>query len=155
MAFAAPRTDAEGSASGFDARARKLFLEHLALTSNVAASARKAGVSSSRAYALKRKNADFARDWQAALCEGFARLESELLAEALRTISGKVTEATLKSRAQKHRLALALLAMHRSSVRGTGKPAAKADNGAAIAARVEEKLRDMRARVKVANAAKG
>ena len=151
MAFAKPRTDAEGAASGFDARARKLFLEHLALTSNVAASARKAGVSSSRAYALKRKNADFAREWQSALCEGFARLESELLAEALRTISGKVSEATLKSRAQKHRLALALLAMHRSSVRGTGKTAAKADNGAAIAARVEEKLRDMQARMKAGN----
>lgn len=151
MAFAPPRTDADAAASGFDARARKLFLEHLALTSNVAASARKAGVPSSRAYALKRKNADFARDWQAALCEGFARLESELLAEALRTISGKVTEATLKSRAQKHRLALALLAMHRSSVRGAAKPSAKPDNGAAIAARVEEKLRDIRARVKAGN----
>lgn len=155
MAFAKPRTDAEGGASGFDARARKLFLEHLALTSNVAASARKAGVSSSRVYALKRKNADFARDWQAALCEGFARLESELLAEALRTISGKVSEATLKSRAQKHRLALALLAMHRTSVRGTMKPANRADNNAAIAARVEEKLRDMRARVRAADAAEG
>lgn len=155
MAFAKPRTGAEGGTSGFDARARKLFLEHLALTSNVAASARKAGVSSSRAYALKRKNADFARDWQTALCEGFARLESELLAEALRTISGKVSDATLKSRAQKHRLALALLAMHRSSVRGTAKPTKHADNSAAIAARVEEKLRDMRARVKAADATQG
>ena len=153
MAFAKPRVDAEASAPGFDARARKLFLEHLALTSNVAASARKAGIPSSRAYALKRRNADFARDWQVALCEGFARLESELLAEALRTISGKVSEATLKSRAQKHRLALALLAMHRSAVRGTTKPAVKADNGAAIAARVEAKLRDMRARMKAADAA--
>lgn len=151
MAFAKPRVDAEAVASGFDARARKLFLEHLALTSNVAASARKAGVSSSRAYALKRKNADFARDWQTALCEGFARLESELLAEALRTISGKVTDATLKSRAQKHRLALALLSMHRSSVRGAPKASATSDNGAAIAARVAEKLRDMQARVKAEN----
>ena len=154
MAFAKPRADAETGASAFDARARKLFLDHLALTSNVAASARKAGVSSSRAYALKRKNADFARDWQAALAEGFARLESELLAEALRTISGKVSDATLKSRAQKHRLALALLAMHRASVRGTLKPVKSVDNGSAIAARVEEKLRDMQARVKAANAAK-
>ena len=104
MAFAKPRADAQNGASGFDARARKLFLEHLALTSNVAASARKAGVVSSRVYVLKRKNPDFARDWQVALSEGFARLEAELLAEALRTISGKVSDATLKSRAQKHRL---------------------------------------------------
>ncbi len=152
MAFAAPRVDAEGAASGFDARARKLFLEHLALTSNVAASARKAGVPSSRVYALKRRNADFARDWQAALCEGFARLEAELLAEALRTISGKVSDATLKSRAQKHRLALALLAMHRASVRGPAKSPARADQSAALAARVEEKLRDMRARLKAHDA---
>ncbi len=62
MAFVKPRADAQNGASGFDARARKLFLEHLALTSNVAASARKAGVASSRVYALKRKNPDFARD---------------------------------------------------------------------------------------------
>jgi|GEM_PF-605308 len=150
MAFAKPRADAQSGASGFDARARKLFLEHLALTSNVAASARKAGVASSRVYALKRKNPDFACDWQAALSEGFARLEAELLAEALRTISGKVSDATLKSRAQKHRLALALLAMHRNSVRGAPKPVAKADNSAEIAARVEAKLLDMRARVKAA-----
>ncbi len=154
MAFAKPRVDAQSGASGFDARARKLFLEHLALTSNVAASARKAGVASSRGYALKRKNPDFARDWQAALSEGFARLEAELLAEALRTISGKVSDATLKSRAQKHRLALALLAMHRSSVRGGPKPIAKADNSAEIAARVEAKLRDMQARVKAGNGTK-
>ena len=154
MAFAPPRADAQSGASAFDARARKLFLDHLAQTSNVAASARKAGVPSHRAYALKRKNPDFARDWRAALSEGFARLEAELLAEALRTISGKVSDATLKSRAQKHRLALALLAMHRSAVRGTSKAAAKTDNSAAIAARVEEKLRDMQARVKAGHGAK-
>ena len=41
MAFAKPHADAQNGASGFDARARKLFLEHLALTSNVAASARR------------------------------------------------------------------------------------------------------------------
>lgn len=153
MAFAKPRDSAGAVASGFDARARKVFLEHLATSSNVAASARKAGISSSRAYALKRKNADFARDWQAALAEGFARLESELLAEALRTISGKVSDATLKSRAQKHRLALALLAMHRASVRGTPKAAPLGDRPD-LAAQVVDKLCNMQARIKATNAAK-
>jgi hypothetical protein len=66
-----------------------------------------------------------------------------------------VSDATLKSRAQKHRLALALLTMHRSSVRGNPKPISKADNNAEIAKRVEAKLLDMRARVKAAKAANG
>lgn len=109
---------ATGGLRLFDARARTLFLEELAMTANVSASARKAGIAAHTAYALRRRNADFAARWQAALAEGFARLEGDLLAEALTTSSGTLSAATLKSRAQRHRLGLALLALHRTSVRG-------------------------------------
>ena len=156
MAFRKTPAAAGEGACAFDARARKAFLDHLAMTSNVAASARAAGVSSARAYALRRRHPGFHDQWQAALAEGFARLEAELLAEALRAVSGKVSEATLKSRAQRQRLGLALLAMHRASVRGAPKQAAlPSDSRAALAAKVEAKLLYIRARLKAQNAAQG
>ena len=147
MAFAQPAR-AQGAAAPFDARARKIFLEHLAQTSNVAASARAAGISAQTAYGLRRRNAEFAAQWQAALTEGFARLESALLAEALTAVSGRISDAALKSRAQKHRLGLALLALHRGSVRGPAKPAAAPDTR--IADKVTAKLIDMHRRMRPA-----
>lgn len=153
MAFATQA--AAGVRAPFDARARKIFLDHLAMTSNVAASARAAGVTANSAYAFRRRNADFAQLWQAALAEGFARLEGELLAEALTAVSGKVTDATLKSRAQKHRLGLALLTMHRASVRGA-KAAPAADQDVGLADKVRAKLLDMHRRMHIdSGAAKG
>ncbi len=80
--------------------------------------------------------------------QGFARLESALLAEALTAVSGRISDAALKSRAQKHRLGLALLALHRGSVRGTAKPAAAPDTR--IADKVTAKLIDMHRRMRPA-----
>lgn len=57
----------------------RAFLGELAASSNVSASARKAGVSTSTAYEARRTNPEFNRDWQRALCEGYAHLEMELL----------------------------------------------------------------------------
>lgn len=125
------------------------FLDQLAATSNVAASARAAGMNGNAMYRERRRNAEFAARWHAALCEGFARLEAELLAEALVAPSGNVKDATLKSRAQKYRLGLALLAAHRAAVRGQG--GAVAGPGAAgqgdARERLTAKLRTMQARV--------
>ncbi|QZH76375.1 MAG: hypothetical protein JY451_07525 [Erythrobacter sp.] len=56
------------------------FLEKLAATSNITASARAAGINTSKAYAFRRKDRDFARAWRKALCEGYDNLELELLA---------------------------------------------------------------------------
>jgi hypothetical protein len=142
-------TQPVAGAARFDARARRAFLDHLAMTANVAASARAAGIAPHLAYATRRRNAEFASQWQAALTEGFARLESALLAEALSAVSGKVSDATLKSRAQKHRLGLALLAMHRASVRGGGKAAALVEpkRDRAMADKVAAKIRDMHNRM--------
>ncbi|PKP96798.1 MAG: hypothetical protein CVT74_15995, partial [Alphaproteobacteria bacterium HGW-Alphaproteobacteria-13] len=99
-----------------------MFLEALAESSNVAASARRAGTNANAMYRERRRNAGFAARWQEALCEGFARLEAELLAEALVAPNGNVKDVTLKSRAQKYRLGLALLAAHRAAVRGAKLP---------------------------------
>jgi hypothetical protein len=104
---------------------RSLFLDHLAQTANVSASALAAGVKSSAVYAERRRTPAFRDAWALALAEGYARLETDLLAEALQTPSGRTGDGTLKARAQKHRLAIALLSAHRASVKG-GAPVASA-----------------------------
>ncbi|MFN4357921.1 hypothetical protein [Sphingopyxis alaskensis] len=123
-----------------------IFLEALAESSNVAASARKAGIGADAMYRERRRNSGFAARWQAALCEGFARLEAELLAEALIAPTGNVKDATLKSRAQKYRLGLSLLAAHRAAVRGAKLPGVgpAATQGSAKA-RLTAKLHAMQA----------
>lgn len=58
---------------------RRLFLDHLAESSNVTLSADKAGVSVSRAYKVRREETEFARQWLTALAEGYLHLEMELV----------------------------------------------------------------------------
>ena len=98
-------------------------------------------------YRERRRNTGFAARWHEALCEGFARLEAELLSEALIAPTGNVKEATLKSRAQKYRLGLSLLAAHRAAVRGAMLPAAGAAPKGNAKARLLAKLTAMRAQV--------
>lgn len=57
----------------------KPFLIALAETSNVSAAARAARIGASWAYKTKREDRDFAEAWLVALCEGYDRLEIELL----------------------------------------------------------------------------
>lgn len=56
-----------------------LFLDTLAETSNVSASARMAGCNPSRAYKLRREDASFRQRWNEALLEGYEHLELEVL----------------------------------------------------------------------------
>jgi len=58
---------------------RGLFLDTLAETSNVSEAARKAEVNPSRAYKVRRREADFREAWNAALPEGYEHLELETL----------------------------------------------------------------------------
>jgi hypothetical protein len=58
---------------------RAIFLQALAETSNVSASAAKAKVPTARVYKARREEAAFAADWRAALREGYDNLEIELL----------------------------------------------------------------------------
>lgn len=128
-------------------RQMDVFLDALAESSNVAASARTAGISANAMYRERRRNPGFAARWHEALCEGFARLEAELLSEALIAPTGNVKEATLKSRAQKYRLGLSLLAAHRAAVRGAKLPAGDEAPNASAKTRFIAKLTAMRAQV--------
>lgn len=58
---------------------KRVFLEMLAESSNVSASAQEAGISPREAYRLRRSDEDFAAAWRSALFEGYANLEMEVL----------------------------------------------------------------------------
>ncbi|KQU53085.1 hypothetical protein ASG67_09590 [Sphingomonas sp. Leaf339] len=62
---------------------RQRFLEVLAATANVARAARETGVEARACYRLRQRDAGFAAAWEAALDEGYARLEALLLAAAM------------------------------------------------------------------------
>ncbi len=62
---------------------RAAFLEHLAATCNIAASARAVGMAPRGAHALKARDAVFAADWARAIEAAYETLEVRLLAYAL------------------------------------------------------------------------
>lgn len=105
-----------GESAAFQRQWRKPFLAELAATSNVAASARAAGISASRAYELRRQDPRFYREWQEALCEGYDHLEMSLL-QRLR--EGEIRPAAGAKRGVRvfdNATALRLLTLHRDSV---------------------------------------
>ncbi len=94
----------------------KKFLEKLAETSNVTASANHAGIDKSKAYDTRRKRPDFHRLWNQALCEGYELLELELL-QRLRT--GEIKRAPgskIGARTFDNATALRLLGAHKDTV---------------------------------------
>lgn len=68
------------------AAARGRFLDHLAATCNVRAACLAAGRHHTGAYALRRRDPEFAAQWQEALEQGYATLEAALLERALRPL---------------------------------------------------------------------
>lgn len=105
-----------GESAAIQRQWRKPFLAELAATSNVAASARAAGISASRAYELRRQDPRFYREWQEALCEGYDHLEMSLL-QRLR--EGEIKPAAGARRGVRvfdNATALRLLTLHRDSV---------------------------------------
>ncbi len=92
-----------------------LFLAELALTSNVTAAARKAGVHKSVAYEARKANPEFNRMWGAALCEGYDLLELELLQRLREGEVKPARDAKRGVRSFDNATALRLLIAHRQS----------------------------------------
>jgi hypothetical protein len=69
----------EGEGKRLTRHWRTLFLDTLVETSNVSEAARRAKVSPSRVYKVRREEPEFARQWLAALWEGYTHLEMEVL----------------------------------------------------------------------------
>ncbi len=82
---------------GWTPAKRAAFLEHLAATCNIAASARAVGMAPRGAHALKARDAVFAADWARAIEAAYETLEVRLLAYALGEVEG---EAEAESEAE-------------------------------------------------------
>ncbi|OYY90503.1 MAG: hypothetical protein B7Y45_07770 [Sphingomonas sp. 28-66-16] len=97
------------------AQKKAAFLDHLAATCNVKASAAVIGVDPISVYALRRHDPAFLAAWQEALEAGYAMLETQLVGHALsgggRTIANGATALTGPIDVD---LALRLLAAHRT-----------------------------------------
>ena len=118
---------------------RVLFLSALADTSNVSAAARRAGIATGTAYGARRADREFARDWRAALCEGYDNLEMELLH---RMRSGQ--KPTAKTRFD-NATAFRLLLAHREEVSRERASREEEDEDAVLAS-LTAKLEAMRSR---------
>lgn len=123
----------------------KAFLAELAATSNIAAAARKAGVSTSLVYDARRTNPEFNRKWQAALCEGYDHLEMELL-HRLRNGEIKPPSGAKKGvRVFDNATAFRQLAVHRETV-SRSRAVRDNEDTEAILASIDAKLERMRQR---------
>jgi hypothetical protein len=132
----------------FGPAAQKKFLAHLAQTSNVAASAKAAGVTTTPVYALKNKSCVFRAKWLNALAEGYARLEACLLAEALSLPASNLKDSTLKQKQLKTRVGMGLLAAHKATVKGMPQPAtARSRNPKDVQQRLAARFATMRNRI--------
>lgn len=128
-----------GEKSNLNRHWRTLFLDCLAETSNVSEAARRTGINPSRAYKVRREEAEFARQWHRALVEGYEHLELELLA---RLRAGEAKDGPRHDNAS----ALRLLALHRDTM--ARKHARRRNTDAATArAIIDAKLEELRQRV--------
>lgn len=123
----------------------KLFLSELAVTSNVSAAARAAGIVTGTAYDTRRTNPEFNRKWQEALCEGYDHLEMELL-HRLRTGEVKPAPGARRGvRSFDNGTAFRLLSVHREAVSKQRAINSNRD-AAAIIVSINTKLETMRQR---------
>lgn len=115
---------------------RVRFLEGLAETSNVRASAALAGIPATTAYKLRRADAGFAARWRKALHEGYDNLEMELLGHLRDPQPGHKMDVAS---------ALRLLAAHRETV-ARERALAEDEDEQAVLDSIDRFIDDMRER---------
>lgn len=105
----------------WSAKMREAFLDHLAATCNVKASAEFIGVDPASVYTLRRRDARFAEEWSAALVLGYEMMETLLVGQAMAGDTGPILScgAEPASGPIAVDLALRLLTAHRGA---PGKP---------------------------------
>jgi hypothetical protein len=111
-------------------RVEARFLAALAATCNVRAACAEAGLSTASAYNNRKRSPSFAARWDAAVEEGYLRLEAGLLeygADEFAERDGAGTEAAAGAPREPMTVAqtLHLLALYQARVHGVGKPAGK------------------------------
>jgi len=142
-----PRAASARSRRPTEPRWTKPFLAALAETSNVSAAARKAKVDTSTAYQRRRDNAEFNRQWQASLCEGYDNLEMELLHRLRQGELKPAAGAKRAARSFDNATAFRLLAAHRDSA---ARERAMREHTSAeeIRAQIEAKVAELRERAR-------
>ena len=125
---------------------KRAFLEALAETSNVARAARLADVPSATVYDLRRRSRDFARQWQAALCEGYDNLEMELLGRLRDGEIKRAAGAKVGVRTFDNATAYRLLMVHKAA-REKERGARANVSAAEVRASIERKVAALRAQV--------
>lgn len=121
---------------------RKPFLANLAESSNVRSSARKARIGVATAYKLRRDNPEFAREWMAALWEGYLHLEMEVL-RRLREGDQQTDAADKYDFAN----AIRLLNAHRENA-ARAQAEQRNVSAAEVRASIDRKVEDIRMRIK-------
>lgn len=105
---------------GWAQKDRARFLAELAETCNVSEAARTVGKSRQAAYGLKQRDAEFARDWDAAIEQGYGEIEAMLIRLALHGCEIEDGEGAVKTRKVKRApnpsLGLQLLKLHAAQV---------------------------------------
>ncbi|WP_174274331.1 hypothetical protein [Sphingomonas bacterium] len=133
----------------WSARREELFLCTLAETSKVCEAIRASGLSETNIYRKRRQSADFRAKWLAALREGYARLETMMLARALNGVEkpvyygGKLVGTMME---YNDRTGLSLLRHHRDTVSGTREFTAEVPIEE-LRARLKAKLGEMNSRM--------
>ena len=98
--------------------AEKRFLDHLAASCNVTTSAAATGFSTAAIYKRRRDDPGFADRWQAALEQGYARIEMALVRSAADTMEGFAPDPSMPLPAMTVAEAIAVLGQHRRAVMG-------------------------------------
>ena len=147
------RKTAKATRTSWSAKKRDVFLAHLAISCNVAASCRKARFHESLVYRRRRIDAAFRALWAEAVTEAVQRLEMALLERAL---AGKVVERTrggetVKTVEYSDQVAMALIRAHKDGAVPVGDD--DEEELAALRAKISRKL-DFVARREAAKLAK-
>ena len=104
------------SGKRWTAAAEERFLDHLAATCNVRASAAYCGFCLSLIYRKRRADPAFAKRWQVALEQGYARLEAMLVQRANEALEGRAPDPDFPIPPMSVKEAMAVLAQHRAAV---------------------------------------
>lgn len=127
---------------------KTIFIDQLAETSNVKAACELASVSQSLVYKTRRHDAEFARQWYAALAEGYDNLEMELLG---RLRDGRLEDVDADGTKRKFDIGTAFrcLAAHRETVAKERGRQTLEDEVATMKS-INAKIDDLRAKEKLA-----
>ena len=110
-----------GKPGGWTRAKREAFLVELAASCNIVRAAALVGMGQSGAYRLRKREPDFAAQWQAALEIGYERLETALARRALETVGEFPIEALDERSEPVEKMtvdqAIRILTIHRESVR--------------------------------------